>query len=69
MTLAARLRMLARAARDTGRLMVGIPSYDAYLAHFLHHHPDAVPLTEAEFFKDRQKARFGEKRNGGFRCC
>jgi len=26
-------------------------------------------MTEAEFFRDRQSARFGEGGRGGFRCC
>jgi len=49
--------------------MVGLPSYEAYLDHMRLHHPDMVPMTQAEFHEDRQKARFGEGARGGFRCC
>lgn len=51
----------------TGRLMVGMPSYDAYLDHMARKHPQAVPMTRIDFFRNRQEARYGGK-NGG-RCC
>jgi len=57
-----------RCACDTARLMVGLPSYDAYLAHMAQTHPDQPPMSYAEFFRNRQDARFGG-RSGGFRCC
>jgi uncharacterized short protein YbdD (DUF466 family) len=52
---------------ETARLMVGVPSYAAYRRHMADTHPEAVPMTEAAFFRDRQEARYGGK-NGG-RCC
>ncbi len=58
--------ILAR-LREMAHLMVGLPRYDAYLAHMAERHPDKQPLSEAEFFRDRQEARYGG-RNGG-RCC
>lgn len=51
----------------TARLMVGMPSYDAYLEHMMRKHPDIAPMSRAAFFRDRQEARYGGK-NGG-RCC
>lgn len=60
---------LLRGAADCGRLMVGVPSYEAYLAHFRAHHPGLTPMNEAEFVRDRQDARFGGGGRGGFRCC
>lgn len=53
--------------REMGGLMVGLPSYDAYLKHMGEHHPDARPMNRTEFFRNRQEARYGGK-NGG-RCC
>ncbi|MBB4631452.1 YbdD/YjiX family protein [Sphingosinicella soli] len=53
--------------RETAHLMVGLPSYDAYLSHMTARHPDQKPMNEAEFFRNRQEARYGG-RNGG-RCC
>ena len=58
-----------RGLRDCGRLMVGVPNYESYLAHIQECHPDAIPMNEAEFVRDRQAARFGEGGRGGFRCC
>ncbi|WP_374297884.1 YbdD/YjiX family protein [Sphingomonas sp.] len=57
---------LARVA-ETARLMVGVPSYDAYRRHMAEHHPAAEPMSEVAFFRERQEARYGGK-NGG-RCC
>jgi len=53
--------------RQTARLMVGLPDYDAYLRHMAQHHPDRVAMDRVAFFRDRQEARYGGK-NGG-RCC
>ncbi len=53
--------------RQTARLMVGLPDYDAYLRHMAAHHPDQPAMDRTAFFRDRQEARYGGK-NGG-RCC
>lgn len=53
--------------RQTARLMVGLPDYDAYLRHMAAHHPDQPAMDRTTFFRDRQEARYGGK-NGG-RCC
>ena len=63
MSVAAILRGIA----ETGRLMVGVPSYQAYVKHMAVAHPDAPVMSEAAFFRNRQEARYGG-RNGG-RCC
>jgi uncharacterized short protein YbdD (DUF466 family) len=52
--------------RETAHLMVGLPDYDAYRQHCADHHPDAAPMTRAEFFRDRQQARYG---SGAGKCC
>jgi uncharacterized short protein YbdD (DUF466 family) len=64
-----RLASLARRLRDVARLMVGVPSYEAYLAHARAEHPDREPMSYAQFFRDRQDARYGAGGKGGFRCC
>lgn len=53
--------------RQTARLMVGMPDYDAYLRHREAHHPGQPVMDRTAFFRDRQEARYGGK-NGG-RCC
>ncbi len=58
---------LWRGLADAGRLMVGVPSYRIYVEHMAATHPDRPVMTEAAFFRDRQKARYGG-RNGG-KCC
>jgi uncharacterized short protein YbdD (DUF466 family) len=58
---------LWRGLADTGRLMVGVPSYRTYVEHMTTAHPDQPVMSEAAFFRDRQQARYGG-RNGG-RCC
>ncbi|MFZ3485564.1 YbdD/YjiX family protein [Sphingomonas sp. 3-13AW] len=62
-----RLTAIARRLRETAHLMVGMPPYDGYCRHMDEHHPDRPRMSEAEFFRDRQQARYGGK-NGG-RCC
>lgn len=61
-------RAWLRCLCDTARLMVGQPSYEAYVEHARRLHPDRPPMTRAEFFRDREAARYGG-RGGGLRCC
>lgn len=51
----------------TARLMIGMPDYETYVQHMKRIHPDQTPMTSAEFFRERQDARYGGK--GGFKCC
>ncbi|WP_103094220.1 YbdD/YjiX family protein [Novosphingobium guangzhouense] len=53
--------------RNMLRLMVGQPPYEAYLAHMARHHPEAVPMSRIEFFRNREQARYGGA--GGGKCC
>jgi uncharacterized short protein YbdD (DUF466 family) len=48
------------------RLMVGIPAYDAYVAHMKKSHPDQPIMSYETFFRERQEARYGRKAS---RCC
>ncbi len=52
---------------ETARAMVGVPSYAAYRRHMAEAHPDAAPMTERDFFRNRQEARYGA--GGGGKCC
>ena len=53
----------------TARLMVGVPDYDAYVAHRNAAHPGEPVMTYKVFFAERQASRYGT--NGGkiSRCC
>jgi uncharacterized short protein YbdD (DUF466 family) len=61
--------MVRSAVAKTARLMVGVPDYDAYVAHRRQAHPGEPVMTYDEFFRERQSSRYGE--NGGKinRCC
>jgi uncharacterized short protein YbdD (DUF466 family) len=61
-------RFAGKLAR-TGRLMVGVPDYEAYVAHSKSVHPDRPVMSYEEFFRERQASRYGA--NGGkiSRCC
>ena len=59
-------RKLWRRLLQTARLSCGVPDYEVYVAHLRHHHPERKIPSYAEFFRDRQAARY--KGTGG-RCC
>ena len=48
------------------RLMVGVPEYSTYVAHMKQIHPDRPVMSYEEFFRERQKVRYGGKVS---RCC
>ena len=50
----------------SARRIVGIPDYEAYIAHLRARHPERAVPTKAAFFAERERARYG--RSGG-RCC
>ena len=49
--------------------MIGVPDYAAYVAHRQQHHPDQPIMSEAEFVRNRQEARYGGRRGNPVRCC
>ena len=53
---------------QAARLMVGVGDYPTYLAHMQAHHPDATPLSKADWFRQRQNARYG-KGDGSVKRC
>jgi uncharacterized short protein YbdD (DUF466 family) len=55
--------------RNPARLMVGVPAYDAYVAHRPANHPGLPIMTYKEFFREHQDARYavGNRRFRG--CC
>jgi uncharacterized short protein YbdD (DUF466 family) len=62
------LKMIKDRLVQMSRLMVGIPDYDAYVAHRLVNHPDQPVMSYEEFFRNRQDARYGVG-TGTIRCC
>ncbi len=63
------LGTLYRQFCKTARLMIGVPDYDAYVAHRQAQHPGEPVMTYAEFFRDRQDSRYGAKGGKISRCC
>ena len=62
----ARVARIWNALVAATRRIAGIPDYDAYVAHLKTHHPERAIPNEADFFAERQQARY---RVGGGRCC
>jgi uncharacterized short protein YbdD (DUF466 family) len=61
------LREMVRKLRQMGRLMVGIPDYQTYLARRRHFSAQAAVMSEAEFVRYCNQRRLGGRRPGG--CC
>lgn len=61
-----RIKMLWQHLRTGARMLVGVPDYDRYVAHMRERHPDQSPMSYAEFFRNRQDARY---RGGKGPCC
>lgn len=53
----------------TARLMVGVPDYDAYLAHRRAEHPGEPVMNYEDFFRERQSSRYGAGGGRFSRCC
>jgi len=68
-TLNERFAALIKCICQGARLMVGLPDYDTYVEHMRRTHPDGAVMTYAEFFRERQNARYGADGRKGFRCC
>lgn len=61
------MRQLLDILRETALLMVGQPSYQAYLDHMAKRHPERPPMSRLAFFRDREKMRYSGKSGG--HCC
>jgi len=64
-----RLRDIWDGAARAARLMVGIPDYDAYVAHRQSAHPGEPVMSRQEFHRNRMERRFGAGPGGISRCC
>lgn len=53
----------------TARLMIGLPDYDAYVAHRHSKHPGEPVMSYEDFFRERQASRYGEGGTKISRCC
>jgi uncharacterized short protein YbdD (DUF466 family) len=48
------------------RTVIGVPDYERYLRHMRARHPECAVLSQAEFARERQEARYSRP---GSRCC
>ena len=67
--IAGTVMQLWRRAVQTARLMVGVPDYDTYVAHRRAHHPEELIMSYAEFFRERQRARYALEKGRYRGCC
>ena len=58
----ARLRRVSAVVRR----IIGVPDYDAYLAHMQRHFPDCTPLDPRTFERERLADKYTQP---GSRCC
>ena len=64
-----KVRIAWSLAVQTGRLMVGVPDYDTYVAHRKLRHPGEPIMTYVEFFRERQNARYAVEKGRFKGCC
>jgi uncharacterized short protein YbdD (DUF466 family) len=63
-----RVRLVCERVVQTARLMVGVPDYQTYVAHWRSVHPDLPVMNYEAFFRERQAARYAIGK-GRFRGC
>jgi uncharacterized short protein YbdD (DUF466 family) len=60
------VRQFLTALAGALRIVMGAPRYDAYRAHAALHHPQAEPMSRAEFERARLVERYSKP---GAKCC
>ncbi|CAN5329524.1 hypothetical protein BH23GEM2_BH23GEM2_19340 [soil metagenome] len=58
--------LVAADLRRIANRILGVPDYEAYIAHSRAEHPRTVPLSRSEFMRQRLDARYSRP---GARCC
>ncbi|KAA0762379.1 YbdD/YjiX family protein [Bacillus sp. SH5-2] len=64
-----RLRQVWGKRKQFISLLVGVPSYETYVAHMKKHHPEEEIVGQKQFFAEAQEARFNAKGGKISRCC
>lgn len=57
---------VARRVAAVIRRIIGVPDYEAYVAHVRSHHPGQEPISERDFHREQLTARYSRP---GSRCC
>ncbi|UOY94544.1 CstA-like transporter-associated (seleno)protein [Ectobacillus sp. JY-23] len=63
------MRKLRGQWREFISLLVGVPSYEKYVAYMKEKQPSQPILSRKAFFADVQKAKFETKAGNVSRCC
>jgi uncharacterized short protein YbdD (DUF466 family) len=62
-------RQWRRTVHTARLIMAGVPDYEVYIAHRREHHPDEPIMSYAEFFRERQQARYACEKGYFGGCC
>lgn len=62
-----KFKIVEKYVGQTARLMVGVPDYENYVRHMHETHPERAVMSYAEFFRERQDARYGSGKQ--IKCC
>jgi len=62
------MKIVFQRMAETARLMVGVGDYQKYCAHMQQHHPELAAMTETEYFRYSQEARYPSKDGAINRC-
>ena len=64
----ASIKKIVAYCAETARLMVGVGDYRKYCAHMQQQHPDVEVMTETQYFRYCQEARYPGKDGAIKRC-
>jgi uncharacterized short protein YbdD (DUF466 family) len=62
-------RLWRRTVQTARLIMAGVPDYEVYTAHRRVHHPGEPIMSYAEFFHERQRARYACEKGHFGGCC
>ena len=62
-------RLWRRTVQTDRLIMAGVPDYEVYIAHRQAHHPAEPIMSYAEFFRERQRARYACEKGHFGGCC
>jgi len=62
------LPVIFQRTAQAARMMVGVGDYAAYKAHMENHHPELKPMSEQDYFRYCQDARYPSKAGKISRC-
>jgi uncharacterized short protein YbdD (DUF466 family) len=62
-------KAIVQGFKQTARLMVGFPDYEAYVEHRKRMHPGEPVMSYEEFFRERQESRYCARNGKVSRCC